>query len=151
MPARGKKYIDATKRYDRQRLYSPTESIDLVKSLASAGFDETVEMSVRLGVDPRKADQVVRGTVANKVQASGALAAVTSQNLGFPKGAQLKEVDVKVGDRVTIKSGVFLWNGLRIEDDVFIGPQATFTNDPFPRSRQPFEVLARDSLFCRRG
>jgi large subunit ribosomal protein L1 len=64
MPARGKKYIDATKRYDRQRLYSPTESIDLVKSLASAGFDETVEMSVRLGVDPRKADQVVRGTVA---------------------------------------------------------------------------------------
>jgi large subunit ribosomal protein L1 len=64
MPARGKKYIDATKRYDRQRLYSPTEAIDLVKSLASAGFDETVEMSVRLGVDPRKADQVVRGTVA---------------------------------------------------------------------------------------
>jgi large subunit ribosomal protein L1 len=64
MPARGKKYIDATKRYDRQRLYSPTEAIDLVKSLASAGFDETAEMSVRLGVDPRKADQVVRGTVA---------------------------------------------------------------------------------------
>ena len=64
MPARGKKHIDATKRYDRQRLYSPTEASDLVKSLASAGFDETVEMSVRLGVDPRKADQVVRGTVA---------------------------------------------------------------------------------------
>ena len=49
------------------------------------------------------------------------------------------EDDVVVGDRVTIKSGVFLWNGLRIEDDVFIGPQATFTNDPFLRSRQPFE------------
>jgi len=49
------------------------------------------------------------------------------------------EDDVVVGDRVTIKSGVFLWNGLRIEDDVFIGPQATFTNDPFPRSREPFE------------
>jgi UDP-2-acetamido-3-amino-2,3-dideoxy-glucuronate N-acetyltransferase len=48
------------------------------------------------------------------------------------------EDDVIVGDRVTIKSGVFLWNGLRIADDVFIGPQATFTNDPFPRSRQPF-------------
>jgi large subunit ribosomal protein L1 len=64
MPARGKKYIDATKRYDRQRLYSPIEAVDLVKSLASAGFDETAEMSVRLGVDPRKADQVVRGTVA---------------------------------------------------------------------------------------
>ena len=49
------------------------------------------------------------------------------------------ENDVVVGDRVTIKSGVYLWNGLRIEDDVFIGPQATFTNDPFPRSRQPFD------------
>jgi acetyltransferase-like isoleucine patch superfamily enzyme len=50
------------------------------------------------------------------------------------------EGDVVIGDRVTIKSGVYLWDGLRIEDDVFIGPQATFTNDPFPRSRQPFEA-----------
>ena len=46
------------------------------------------------------------------------------------------ENDVVLGDRVTIKCGVQLWNGLRIEDDVFIGPNATFTNDPFPRSRQ---------------
>lgn len=46
------------------------------------------------------------------------------------------ENDVVVGDRVTIKSGVYLWDGTRIEDDVFIGPNATFTNDPFPRSRQ---------------
>jgi acetyltransferase-like isoleucine patch superfamily enzyme len=49
------------------------------------------------------------------------------------------EGDVVLGDRVTVKSGVYLWDGLRIEDDVFLGPQATFTNDPFPRSRQPFE------------
>jgi UDP-2-acetamido-3-amino-2,3-dideoxy-glucuronate N-acetyltransferase len=49
------------------------------------------------------------------------------------------EGDVVVGDRVTLKSGVFLWDGLRVEDDVFIGPQATFTNDPFPRSRRPFD------------
>lgn len=46
------------------------------------------------------------------------------------------ENDVIVGDRVTIKSGVQLWDGIRIEDDVFIGPNATFTNDPFPRSKQ---------------
>jgi acetyltransferase-like isoleucine patch superfamily enzyme/dTDP-4-dehydrorhamnose 3,5-epimerase-like enzyme len=46
------------------------------------------------------------------------------------------ENDVVVGDRVTIKNGVQLWDGLRIEDDVFIGPNATFTNDPYPRSRQ---------------
>lgn len=46
----------------------------------------------------------------------------------------LVEGDVQIGDRVTVKSGVQLWDGLRIEDDVFIGPNATFTNDPFPRS-----------------
>jgi acetyltransferase-like isoleucine patch superfamily enzyme len=57
------------------------------------------------------------------------------------------EGDVIVGDRVTIKSGVYLWNGLRVEDDVFIGPQATFTNDRFPRSRRPFDLLV--TTLCR--
>jgi acetyltransferase-like isoleucine patch superfamily enzyme len=46
------------------------------------------------------------------------------------------ENDVTVGDRVTVKCGVQLWDGVRIEDDVFIGPNATFANDRFPRSRQ---------------
>ncbi len=45
------------------------------------------------------------------------------------------ENEVKVGDRVTIKSGVQLWDGVEIEDDVFIGPNATFTNDKYPRSK----------------
>ncbi|MBK9234575.1 MAG: WxcM-like domain-containing protein [Rhodoferax sp.] len=45
------------------------------------------------------------------------------------------EGDVIIGDRVTVKCGVQLWDGLRVEDDVFIGPNATFTNDPFPRSK----------------
>lgn len=45
------------------------------------------------------------------------------------------ENDVVVGDRVTLKCGTQLWDGLRLEDDVFVGPNATFTNDPFPRSR----------------
>jgi large subunit ribosomal protein L1 len=64
MPHRGKKYVDAVRRFDREQTYSPTEAIDLVKSLAHAGFDETVELAVKLGVDPRRADQVVRGTVS---------------------------------------------------------------------------------------
>jgi UDP-2-acetamido-3-amino-2,3-dideoxy-glucuronate N-acetyltransferase len=52
------------------------------------------------------------------------------------------ENDVVVGDRVTIKCGVQLWDGLRLEDDVFVGPNATFTNDHFPRSKQrPNEFL----------
>lgn len=46
----------------------------------------------------------------------------------------LIEGDVQVGDRVTLKSGVQLWNGMRIGDDVFIGPNVTFSNDKFPRS-----------------
>lgn len=61
---KGKKYVDSTKRFDRTRAYAPGEALDLVKSLATAKFDETVEMSVQLGVDPRKADQVIRGTVS---------------------------------------------------------------------------------------
>jgi large subunit ribosomal protein L1 len=64
MPRHGKKYVDAAKRFDRTRAYAPAEALDLVKSLARASFDETVEMAVRLGVDPRKPDQVVRGTVS---------------------------------------------------------------------------------------
>ena len=61
---KGKKYVDAAKRFDNHRHYSPNEALDLVKSLAHASFDETVELAIRLGVDPRKADQVIRGTVA---------------------------------------------------------------------------------------
>jgi large subunit ribosomal protein L1 len=64
MSKHGKKYVDAAKRFDRTRVYAPAEALDLVKSLSNAKFDETVEISLRLGVDPRKADQVVRGTVA---------------------------------------------------------------------------------------
>src|SRR3954468_22258032 len=58
-----KKYVDAAKRFDRDQQFSPGEAVELVKSLASTKFDETVELAVRLGVDPRKADQMGRGTV----------------------------------------------------------------------------------------
>jgi acetyltransferase-like isoleucine patch superfamily enzyme len=53
----------------------------------------------------------------------------------------LIENDVAIGDRVTIKSGVQLWDGIRIEDDVFIGPNATFTNDRTPRSKKRRSLL----------
>jgi large subunit ribosomal protein L1 len=62
--AKGKKYTDAAKRYDRDQLFTPAEAVDLVKGLGTATFDESVELAMRLGVDPRKADQIVRGTVA---------------------------------------------------------------------------------------
>jgi large subunit ribosomal protein L1 len=60
---RSKRYTDAVRHFDREHLHGPGEAVDLVKSLAPARFDETVELAVRLGVDPRKADQIVRGTV----------------------------------------------------------------------------------------
>ena len=63
MPQRGKKYEDALKNFDRDEVYPPVEAVKHVKAGAKAKFDETVELSVRLGVDPRKADQIVRGTV----------------------------------------------------------------------------------------
>ena len=61
---RGKKYRTALEAFDRQHLYTTTEAVDLLKQVASASFDETIELAVRLGVDPRKADQIVRGTLS---------------------------------------------------------------------------------------
>ena len=62
--AKGKKYTDAAKRFDRDQLFTPAEAVELVKGLGTAAFDESIELTMRLGVDPRKADQIVRGTVA---------------------------------------------------------------------------------------
>ncbi|HKI55945.1 MAG TPA: 50S ribosomal protein L1 [Trueperaceae bacterium] len=64
MPRRGKRYRELEKRIDRSQLYAPGDAAALVKELATAKFDETVEAHFRLGVDPRKSDQNVRGTVA---------------------------------------------------------------------------------------
>ena len=64
MARHGKKYIDAIRRFDRQQLHQPVEAVEVVKSVAKHNFDETVEAAFRLGVDPRKADQMIRGTVS---------------------------------------------------------------------------------------
>jgi large subunit ribosomal protein L1 len=62
--APGKKYVEAAKKFDGSQLHEPEQAFELVKGLASRNFDETVEVAFKLGVDPRKADQMVRGTVA---------------------------------------------------------------------------------------
>lgn len=64
MPKRGKKYIDTAKALGDPKTYGAAEAVDLVKGLAHARFDETVELAIRLGIDPRKADQALRGTVS---------------------------------------------------------------------------------------
>jgi large subunit ribosomal protein L1 len=64
MPKPGKRFKEAIANVDRSNLYSPREAIALIKQLPDARFDETVELNVRLGVDPRKADQMVRGALS---------------------------------------------------------------------------------------
>jgi large subunit ribosomal protein L1 len=61
---KGKKYVDASRRYEKATVHEPQAAFDLVKQLANRKFDETVEVAFRLGVDPRKADQMLRGTVS---------------------------------------------------------------------------------------
>jgi large subunit ribosomal protein L1 len=64
MAQHGKKYTESLSQVDREALYSVTEAVTLIKTLSTAKFDETVELALRLGVDPRKADQIVRGTLS---------------------------------------------------------------------------------------
>jgi large subunit ribosomal protein L1 len=60
----GKRLREAVSKFDRERHYTPTEAVKILGELPAAKFDETVEVAMRLGVDPRKADQMVRGTVS---------------------------------------------------------------------------------------
>ena len=63
MPDHGKKYTEVAKLVDRTKLYTPAEAADLAKKTSYVGFNASVEAHLRLGVDPRHADQMVRGTV----------------------------------------------------------------------------------------
>ncbi|MBX6341177.1 MAG: 50S ribosomal protein L1, partial [Thermomicrobiaceae bacterium] len=63
MPKHGKRYLEAAKLIDRTRLYEPAEGVELAKRTATADFDESIEAHIRLGIDPRQADQTVRSSV----------------------------------------------------------------------------------------
>lgn len=88
MPKHGKRYMSALKEYDRGQLYDTIQALELVKTMSKAKFDETVEVSVRLGVDPRQADQQVRGTVVLP-HGTGKVARVAV----FAKGDKAKEAE----------------------------------------------------------
>jgi large subunit ribosomal protein L1 len=95
MAKKGKKYTEAAKLIDRDASYDSLEAIQLVKKAASAKFDETVEVAVRLGVDPRKQDQNVRGVV---VLPHGT--GKTQRVLVFAKGDKAKEAEAAGADYV---------------------------------------------------
>ncbi|CEK31283.1 50S ribosomal protein L1 [[Clostridium] sordellii] len=86
MAKKGKKYVEALNKIDRNRLYDASEALNLVAEVASAKFDETVEAHIRLGVDSRHADQQVRGAV---VLPHGT--GKTKRVLVFAKGAKAEE------------------------------------------------------------
>jgi len=91
----GKKYAEAAKMIDAAQQYDPTEAIELVKKTARAKFDETVEVAFRLGVDPKKADQQIRGAV---VLPHGT--GKTQRVLVFAKGDKAKEAEAAGADFV---------------------------------------------------
>ncbi|HHV46334.1 MAG TPA: 50S ribosomal protein L1 [Tissierellia bacterium] len=95
MRKRGKKYQESIKLVDRTNLYNPKEALELVEKTAKANFDETVQLSVRLGVDPRHADQQVRGAV---VLPNGT--GKTRRVLVFAKGDKAKEAESAGADYV---------------------------------------------------
>ncbi len=92
---RGKKYAEALKLIDRDKAYDVEEAFELVKKTATANFDETIEVAVRLGLDPRKADQQIRGAV---VLPNGT--GKTQRVLVFAKGEKAKEAEAAGADYV---------------------------------------------------
>jgi large subunit ribosomal protein L1 len=98
MPAQGKKFRASVQKVDRTREYQIADAVKLVKDCAFAKFDETVDVAVRLGVDPRHADQVVRGTV---VLPHGT--GKTVRVLVITQGERVKEAEAAGADFVGIE------------------------------------------------
>jgi large subunit ribosomal protein L1 len=95
MKHHGKKYRDTVASFDHEKLYDPTEASSIVKRNAKAKFDETIELHVRLGVDPKKSDQNVRGTV-QLPHGTGR----TVRVIAFAKGDKAKEAEAAGADIV---------------------------------------------------
>jgi large subunit ribosomal protein L1 len=95
MAKKGKKYQDAVKLVDRTKVYEVEEAIELIKKMSTAKFDESVEVAARLGVDPKKADQQIRGAV---VLPHGT--GKTQRVLVFAKGEKAKEAEAAGADYV---------------------------------------------------
>ncbi|ACL68867.1 50S ribosomal protein L1 [Halothermothrix orenii] len=95
MAKHGKRYQESRKKVDREKLYSPADALELVKDIASANFDETVDLAVKLGVDPKHADQNVRGAVVLPKGTGKEVKVIV-----FAKGEKAKEAEEAGADVV---------------------------------------------------
>lgn len=93
MPTKTKKYVDAKKQFDENNLYSPEEALEIIKKIAFAKFNETVEAHIKLGIDPRKSDQTVRGTT---VLPHGT--GKTPRVIVFTKGEKIQQAEAAGAD-----------------------------------------------------
>jgi len=95
MPKHGKRYQEALKTFEKNKLYEPAEALNLIKNMPKSKFDETVEVSIRLGVDPRHADQQIRGAVVLP-HGTGRSVRIAV----FAKGEKAKEAQEAGADKV---------------------------------------------------
>ena len=120
MPQRGKNYEDALKGFRPRQVYPPVEAVKHVKASAKAKFDETVELSMRLGVDPRKADQIVRGTVS--------LPGGTGKNVRVAVFAAGPAAEEAVRPAPTSSAPKTWWNGLSAGSSTSTSPSPRRTS-----------------------
>ena len=95
MAKHGKRYLESVKLIDQSKQYEPTEALSLLKNMPKGKFDETVELSIRLGVDPRQSDQQIRGAVVLPHGTGRSM-----KVLVFAKGEKAKEAEEAGADRV---------------------------------------------------
>ncbi len=115
MPKHGKKYNDAIKNYNLADYFEPADAVSKVKENAKAKFDETVELAIRLNLDPRQADQQIRGAV---VLPHGT--GVTSTVLVFAKGEKAKEAEAAGADFVGAEDMIEKIQGGWFDFDVIV-------------------------------
>lgn len=111
----GKRYSEATKAVEVDQLYEPTDAVRRLKQMPKAKFDETVDCAVRLGIDPKQADQQVRGTVGLPAGTGKAV-----RVLVFAKGDKIKEAEVAGADFVGAEDLVEKIQGGWVDFDVAV-------------------------------
>ena len=134
----GKKTVDAHRHFDREQEFPPDEALELVKSMATRNFDETVEVAIRLGVDPRKADQMIRGTVSLPHGTGKSVRVAVFAEGDAAREAQEAGADVVGGDDLIARvEGGFLDFDVAIATPDLMGKVAKLGRTLGPRGLMP--------------